>query len=416
MNQLFLASFVTAIAFLLRWIFPGSEDSQVQYAILPLLPVLAGGAASIVGGVLANQAIGDATDRANALYQQGVRDLEAIGIPSITAQQIVAEELKNQGNWTPEMDAIVKLGESKLTGISTDPTYRAAQLQALSQLQKLGEEGGMTLTERANLERGLSDIAAQQRGQREAILQAARQRGGYGSGTALAAQLMAQQAGAQQASQLGLDINAAAQRRALEAIQQAGTMGGQLRGQEFSEQEKIARAQDEIARWNAANQQNIQSQNVALRNQAAQYNLANQQRIAEANVAARNAAREYNARLLQQQYQNQINRQQLINAARGGQAQGIIGQGQQTAGMWTGIGSGLANIGAAAGQMISMNQLANQKGPQAGLSSMGRMTSSMPSTTTRIPKISDLELQDTEDQYQTASNRPGGYMPRLQPY
>jgi hypothetical protein len=335
----------------------GYGDPETMLAIAPILgAALIGGGANILGGILGNAAQGRATASAQAIYERNVKDLEAIGIPSVEAMRLVMEDLKSQGQWTPELEASVNLGESQMGGITTDPLYREAQQKALSKLQEIGDSGGMLLEDRANLERTQGNIAADQRGAREAILQGAQQRGGYGSGTALAAQLMNQQAGATQAHQAGLDINAQAQKRALEAIQQGGNLAGSLRGQEFGEKERIAQAQDEIARWNAANQQAVRSSNTNLQNQAAQYNLNNAQRIADTNVQQRNAANQYNSQLYQQEFQNKMTKQGAIGNARNGQAQGELAKGQQEAAMWTGIGSGVGQAAGAYGQMKNTNE------------------------------------------------------------
>jgi len=317
-------------------------------------PLIAGAiAAPVVGGLIgASQAAAD-REAAQRAYQQSVNDLTAIGIPPIEAQQLVFEEYKSAGIMTPELEEAIALGPSRLEEISLDPRYKEAQMRALSKLQEIGEGGGTTLTERANLERTLGDITAQERGSREAILQDAAQRGGYGSGSALAAQLMAQQGGAQRAHMAGLEQEAMAQRRALEAIQSAGLMGGQVRGQEFGEQERTARAADEIARWNAANRQGVIGTNVGLRNQAARENLARQQELMNRNVELRNLAQEKNKGLYQQDFLNRLNVAQAKAAARAGQGQQLAQQGQKTAEMWSGIGSGVGQAAAAGAQAIN---------------------------------------------------------------
>lgn len=305
--------------------------------------------AGIIGAIEQSNARGDIKEA----YEKSVRDLEAIGIPSIEAQQIVMEEYKSQGNWTPELEEAVQLGETSMAGITTDPSYREAQLKALGKLQQIGDEGGMLLEDRANLERTMGGIAAKQRGAREAILQDARQRGGYGSGTALAAQLMAQQQGSQDARLEGLNTAAQAQSRALQAIQGAGKLGTELRGQEFGEKERIAKAKDVIAQWNAANRQDVNQRNTGVRNQASQYNLNNAQNLANANVDQRNKAQTYNKGLIQQRFGNEMDIAKAKATARAGQAQAAGQAGNAAAQMWGNIGSGIGQAGTAVGQYLN---------------------------------------------------------------
>lgn len=319
-----------------------------------IAPVVAAGAA-IGSGVMASNAQAAARQQSKEAYEQSVKDLEAIGIPSVEAQKIVIEEYKSQGQWTPEMEQAVTLGDSQMGGITTDPAYKESQLKALGKLSQIGDEGGMLLEDKANMERIQGDIGARQRGAREAILQDAQQRGGHGSGSALVAQLMSQQSGADQAHRAGLETAAMAQKRALEAIQGAGSLGTNLRTQEYGEKAQAAKAQDAIAQWNAANRQDLNTRNAGTSNQAAQYNLNNRQNLANSNVDARNKTNAYNSSLIQAQYNNQLEAAKAKAAARAGQAQNAAQSGQQVAQTLTGVGSAVAQGAIATGQQVNEN-------------------------------------------------------------
>lgn len=322
---------------------------------MPWLAAAAAGS-SIAGGLIGAADNASARDQAKQAYDQSVADLNAIGIPSIEAQQLVMEEYKSQGKWTPELEQAVQLGPSNMSNITTDPAYKQASLKALGSLQGIGDSGGMTLSDRSNLEGIESSIAAKNRGAREAILQDAQQRGGYGSGTSVAAQLLAQQQGANEAHQAGLQTAGNAQARALAAIQAAGQLGGNLQGQEFGQKSQQASAADEIAKWNAANQQQVQGTNVGVQNQASQYNLANAQNLANANVDTRNKEQAYNKSLYQQQYQNQMQQASAKANARAGQATNALAAGQQAATAAAGVGSGVNQAITAYGQQQNNNE------------------------------------------------------------
>jgi hypothetical protein len=302
------------------------------------LPVV-GGIASLGSALIGSSAQSKALQASIDAYQQSVKDLEAIGVPTAEAQQLTLEQYKSSGQMTPELEQAVQQGPSNMLGVTTDPAYKASQLKALSSLQDIGDSGGMTLSDRATLERTMGNVNAKTRGAREAILQDAQQRGGYGSGTSLAAQLMAQQGGAQDAHQAGLDAAAQAQQRALQAIQGAGQMGGQLRSQDYGEQADKARAQDAIAAWNAQNRQQVGNTNVGTRNAAQQYNLTNAQNLSNANVDTRNKEQAYNKGLQQTYFQNQMDVAKAKASARAGQAQAGTQGAAQQAQLWGNIGS-----------------------------------------------------------------------------
>jgi hypothetical protein len=143
-----------------------------------------------------------------------------------------------------------------------------------------------------------------ERGQREAILQNAQARGVAGSGLELAQSMLAQQQASNRAAQQGLDVASMAQQRALQAILQGGQLGGQIRGQDFEEQARVAAAKDAIAQFNAQNQQQVNLANSAARQQANMFNLGLKQDVANANTNIRNQQEMYNKGLHQQDFEN----------------------------------------------------------------------------------------------------------------
>lgn len=326
---------------------------------MPWIPIAAAGAGA-VGGIASGLigAASSASDRAAAqqAYQQTVNDLNAIGIPPEQAQQIALQRYQSAGNFNPNQEQGVQLGQSNMAGISTDPNYLAAQKQALSNLQQIGTDGGMTLSDRAQLEKSMGNVQAQERGARGAILQDAAQRGGYGSGSALASQLINSQGGANQAHSDALNIQAQAQARALQAIQGAGQLGSNLQQQEFGQKAQQAQAQDAINQWNAQNQQSLNTRNTGTTNSAQQYNLANQQNLMNSNTDTANKEQVYNQSLPQQYFQNQLQVAGMKGNARAGQASNLQNNAQQTSNMWGGIGSSVAQGAGAVGQYYATQQ------------------------------------------------------------
>lgn len=270
---------------------------------------------------------GGKDSEATAATQASVDALQALQLPDIADMQVQLEELVQTGQLTPEQAEAMLIERSNMEDISTDPRLRNAQLDALGGLQDIVDGEGMTATDRARLEQLKGDLNTQERGQRESIIQNAQQRGVGGSGLELLAQLQNQQGSAQRASQMGFDIEAQAQERALEALMQQGQLGGQIRGQDFGEQEKIAAAQDAIAKFNTQNQQQAEFTNVAARNDAQAANLAERQRVSDANVATRNEQQAHNKNLLQQDFENQYKRAGGVSNAYSNQAAALGQQG-----------------------------------------------------------------------------------------
>jgi hypothetical protein len=239
-------------------------------------------------------------------------------------------DLKQIGQLTPEqMQAYLSEG-SALQNIYVDPRLKEAQQKALDQLQEIADAGGLTAQDKALLSQIAREERTQERGQREAIIQSAKERGISGSGLELGSQMIAQQNAATRQSIRDQEAAAMAEGRKMEALLQSGQLGGQMRSQEFGEQAKIAEAQDAMERFNLANKQNVEASNVGARNQAQQYNLSSAQDLA-------NQRAMYRANIPQMQFQNQLGLAQ-------GQSQADLGMaqmyGQQSQSNMQALGSG----------------------------------------------------------------------------
>lgn len=188
----------------------------------------------------------DELERAFQIFSQ-------IELPDHQEEINKLNEMLATGAIRPEEYEAALADPSLLTQYTVDPRLRDAQFGALERLVEIGEEGGLTATDRARLNQIAEEEAAQERGAREAIIQGAQARGVGGSGLELASQLISGQESAGRRSRRGFDVAAEAQERALNAIMGAGELGGNIRGQQFAEQKAIAEAQDAINRFNAAN-------------------------------------------------------------------------------------------------------------------------------------------------------------------
>ena len=209
------------------------------------------------------------------------------------------------GQMTPEEAETYFLEASAQEQVKTDPRLREAQMKALSQLEGVAD-GGLTVGDRGDLQRIQGEMAAAEKGQRDAILQNAQSRGVAGSGMELASQLMAQQGAAGRASQQGFDVAKQAQARALEAMLQSGQLGGNIRGQDFGEQSKLAEARDAISKFNTQNKQAVNMANVDARNAAQLRNVNTAQDVANRNQDTKNQGALYNAGNVKDRFTQQL--------------------------------------------------------------------------------------------------------------
>jgi len=315
--------------------------------------IAAGIAAPILGGMLGNALSGDDKDKALAAQQAALASLQGVGVPSVEAQKIILQKLASQGQLTPEVLETISQEDSELENISTDPRLKEMQMKALTGLLQRGEQG-LTSEDRAALNdvrRGNDrDLSARN----SAVLQNMSQRGMGGSGAELAAILANSQAGADRASQEGDRLAAMANQRALEAVAQSGSLGGQMQEQEFSQKSQQASAQDAVNRFNAANSQGVAQYNVGGRNDAQKYNLGEKQRIADANVGIGNQQEIHNQGLIQNKFDNEYRRAGGVASGQQNMSSYYGNQAKETAGMWSGIGQGVgAGAMAGAGMMSS---------------------------------------------------------------
>lgn len=296
---------------------------------------------AIAGGVAGAIERSNASDEAKELMLQRLQELEAIGQPPETSIPLLLQEFKSQGIITPELEKEITLNVSKLSEIKEDPTYKQAQNQALQFLQQRSETG-MGAEERAAYNMLRKEAAKEAEGKRQQIIQNMAQRGMGGSGVELAAQLAAAQSGDEMLSSGGDKIAAEAARNALNSIMQSGNLAGQIRGQDFDVASTRARAEDELNRFNVANQISRQTRNIESLNEAQMANLKEKQRIADANIAMSNEELRRQNQAKMNDWQAKLNLAQSKGNIYGDQANQRLKEGQAAAAGWQQIGQGVS--------------------------------------------------------------------------
>lgn len=302
-----------------------------------MLESLVTGVLGGLGNLLANTS---ANDRAAMLQDQALQNWIKLQIPNPADQQIALQKFVQQGTLDPKLEKAIKADPSKFESIITSQSVKNAQNRALSELQELGNRGGLRLQDKATLQDAMLAQQAKDRGNRDAIASEMARRGLGGSGFDVAARLQGQQGTSDQMARNSLSAAASAQDRALQSIMGAGDLATKYRTQDFGEQAQRAAAADKINLFNTQNLQDIQNRNIGAQNRAAEMNLNQAQKTADQNTQLSNYQQEYNKKLYQQQFQDQMQRAQGISGATQGLANTAVQQGQNIGNTISGLATG----------------------------------------------------------------------------
>ncbi len=280
---------------------------------------------------------------AMSMLQNAVDPQLASLIPQLS-QQV------QQGTMTPAQAQAAIQQKSAMLGIQVSPSLMQAQTAALNGLQQIATQGGLTATDRAQLQDINNQVNSQNAARQGAIQQQMQSQGIGGSGADIAQRLAAGQTANETAGQNAVQVGANAQQRALQALQSSGQLGGQIQGEQFGEQAQQAQAQDAINQFNAQNQQQASLTNAANAQNANTQNFQMANQIAGTNTGIQN--QQAMMPLTTAETQSQLNT--AAGAAAGSTAAGtgknltqigqnISGTSQQTANSLTG-NSGLGSL------------------------------------------------------------------------
>lgn len=304
------------------------------------MAMIAGGGANLLGGILggnaAKKAAAQAAAAQEAMYQRNIKLLESVGIPSIEAQEIALKNPESVGDLVAQMQ-----GDTELKEISTDPQLRANQMNVLAQLRELSDQG-LSTVDRIALDEAGQEATQADASRRAALLSQMAQRGTADSGTQLAMQLQSIQDANMATNKSSNEMAKMAQANRMNAMNQLANQSAGMESADFNRQAQTASAQDAIQRFNAQTS-----------NQTNQFNLTNRQNLANQAASTANQQEMYNKGLIQQDYNNRLNRATAMtgmNTQQGAnQAQAALQAGAGKAQMFQNIGQGLGNIATAAG-------------------------------------------------------------------
>jgi hypothetical protein len=248
----------------------------------------------------------------NKLMRDSVARLEAIGIPTIEAQKIVLQN--------PELvEPLIaeQMGASRMEDVQMDPRLQAAQRSALDEMSGLAKTG-LGAEDKAAFNQLRRQAAGAAEAQQASTLQEMAGRGMLDSGANLIAQLQAGQSQADRMSQEGDRLAASASEARRAALGQQANMASQMSAQDLGLKTGKASAADMINQFNTQQRGATSASNVGYqRDRATQLaNLRNQEEV-------------HNRGLVQQEYQNKIQKAGGIAQQQNAQAQNLQ---QQAAG------------------------------------------------------------------------------------
>ncbi len=212
--------------------------------------------------------------------------------------------------------------DSLLNNLNPNQEVLQNQMDAMDSFNEIVQAGGLTDMDKA----ALYDIINQQetagRGARDALTQEFDQRMGGVANSGLEGVLkaIANQGAATTGAQQGMDIAAIAQARKLDAADSLGRLSGDVRNQDFSEDSKVALAQDLINQFNTQNRQRVEELNQSLENEGQMYNVGQEQRINDMNTVVSQEQAAMDANIQREMLANNVAKLTGVAGAAGGVA------------------------------------------------------------------------------------------------
>ena len=203
-------------------------------------------AAPIVGGIVGNMMGAGDRDKQMGLLKDGLKELQAMGLPPDLSIPLILEKFKEIGIEDPRLEQDVEIAASEVAQLEEDPILRNAQLEALDRMKTMSKVG-LGAEERAALnimrQQGQQDVQS-----RLASLAAEAKRRGeqQTSGSTLASQLQSIQSGADRASTEGLGLAGLISQKVKEGAMSSAEIASQMRSQDY--QAELARRQAEDER------------------------------------------------------------------------------------------------------------------------------------------------------------------------
>ena len=275
-----------------------------------------GGLGGAIGGLIGYALAGQG---GKGEFEEIVRLWRAIQDPAFDFRSLTPPQLRVVAELSPEIYEARVPHEVKLAVDS--PETRAAQMRSLGYLEQVREEG-LPLQDRLRAQELQREVARENRNAQMQVFRNLAERGRLGGGEELAGRMIANQQGAELSRGFGIDLAQMAIKNRLRGAMAAGSLGGQIRGEDIALSSRNA---DAINRFNefVATLGTQAARDAALARQQAQgYNVGQRQRVADTNPLLRYETEQANLdrqnRLRQALFSSQLARAGGLEGALGG--------------------------------------------------------------------------------------------------
>lgn len=256
----------------------------------PVTGALVIGGINLLGGALGGIFAGEDKAKADAAFQEAQDIIDQIGAPPEVAKEIILDKFRVAGLESPQLEQAIDVGVSKMAQYQEDPRFKDAGIKALERMTKQSEEG-LTAQDRLALRQIQQEQERATQGKIAQIRQEAQMRGMGGSGSDLASQLSAAQAGSERGLTSALQVGSDASQRALQSLAMGARQAESMRGADLATARATRGAADEFSRFKAQEAIGRQRANVDRTNLAQQHNIERETEADWKNTAATNAER-----------------------------------------------------------------------------------------------------------------------------
>lgn len=249
-----------------------------------------GGVAGGVGGYMSGQIDDAALARAEKIRAE----LEAKWqTPEFQNIFLTPEDYQVVAQVYPQIATYIQENHPEMVQEADSQGLKNTQNQSLEQLARLGETGDDAIS-KAAVAKAQYDADQASRSQRANLLRDLGSRGLGTSGAEILADTGSQQSNEQNARMAGLQAASDAQNRRVQALSQAGSLAGQIRGQNQAVETQNVSAMNAFNQRMAQSKQLYENQKTQALNEAQAWNAKNTQDTANNNVSARNQFAQYN--------------------------------------------------------------------------------------------------------------------------
>lgn len=305
------------------------------------------GMGSTVGGLIGM--IASNSDRQNAKNSANaaIDELMSVGLPPDLSNPVAIKHLQSVGLYTPQLEQAINLGVTQGEQITEDPELKAQQLRQMSALENLSKRG-FSPAQIADLTKQNMLTERNEQARQQSLIQNMQARGQGGGGAEIAARLQSSQDAANRQSQAGLDATGASSQAAMNALQQLGSVAGNVRSQDYGVAKDKAAAADLRNRFNTQAAMTRQTTNVGAQNQGQERNLERAEKVSDTNVALDNQELLRQNQAKRQYWEDQAARSGMRAGALQGRSKIQTGSANDTSGLWGGIGTALGGAAGAA--------------------------------------------------------------------